>query len=1388
MDKDTSDMKQNPRETANIFSVLFFWWMRELFITGSKRDLKESDIYRPIKADESEKLTDHLEKYWNRELDKLKNLEYAMSKDGQKVPLKKNVRPRLYKAICNAFWLPYFIIGIYSFILSSIVRVGIPIFQGWIIDYFARVSTTKDKTKTNEVLLYVVIMIICNVITTLLMHHTIMLSLQIGMRIRIACSSLLYRKLLRLNRTSMNQIGTGQIINLLSNDVTRFDLLMKYLNYIWIMPIQTVIIGTIMWRKIGLSTLAGIGPMLIIPLIVHGTFSLLSRRFRAMIAPLTDRRVQLMSELIAGIQVVKMYAWEKPFGKIVSMIRKMEIKKIKVSSYVRAAHLAAIVLLQRLSLYFALIMFVLMGNALTADITYEMVTYIAILNITSGLFFPHGIILLGESVVSLNRLEDFLLMNEINVRQLEKMPQLQSKSQKPNKATNEKKQTDISENESIELSESQRLFDLPVRVELQRVCANWVSDQLPPTLCNINLTVKPGQLCAMIGDVGSGKSSVLHLLLKELDLGAGSVIFTQGSFNYNFQDNLSNGYFTNNPNLRISYASQDPWIFNGTVRDNILFGQPYDKAKYMQVTNVCALMKDFRQFLQGDLTLVGDKGILLSGGQKARISLARAVYRQADLYLLDDPLSAVDTRVARRLHSKCITEYLHDRTRILVTHQLQFLKQADHIVVLNEGCVKMRGSYNELVQSNKDFIGIMDNLCNDAQKKKVKMKKVSEIYMRGITRRDSGSSLASSVYSDIDNSDHVENRPEVEMIAHGRVSWRVYKEYLHHGGNYFTLFMLLLIFIISQIAITGNDYWLSYWTTLEDVRRIENTSDANRFAHMYNNSFLGSIFTLNPDGLLSTVDAIYVYTFSVIACTATTLFRGFFFMMVCMNSSCNLHNTMFSNLLQACMSFFHSNPSGRILNRFSKDMDTVDELLPKTILETIQMYFVVCGVMFYLKTIQGIKRLEGTMKSPLFSHVNETLNGLSTIRSSGNEIEKMMRKQFDVLQDHHSGTWYLFLTCSATFAIFVELIICLFFACLCFSLILNDLLNENVSIDGNKSGLAISQSFFLLTEFQYGIRMSIEAMAQMTSVERILQYTNLPKEPISSSDSPPSTWPHQGQLILKNVNMKYYRNDSPVLKNLNISVEPGWKVGVVGRTGAGKSSLISALFRLFNEGLEGVIMLDGRDTSTVSLSELRSKISIIPQEPVLFSGTLRYNLDPFNQYDDMKLWEVLRQVELNDVDLDHNILYGGHNFSVGQKQLVCLARAILRNNRLLVLDEATANIDSHTDALIQDTIRKNFKECTVITVAHRLNTIIDSDRIIVLENGSIVEFGCPYELLYDKPNGYFSQMVEKTGNQMAQSLLQQSKKACESNNHHHELNLSAQNIDSDAIITEQSAL
>ncbi|KAG5345041.1 MRP4 protein, partial [Acromyrmex heyeri] len=525
-------------------------------------------------------------------------------------------------------------------------------------------------------MIYITFLVITNVIVIMLLHHSVMQSLHVGMRIRIACSSLLYRKVIILDCKDIRPL--------------------------------IAIIGTIMWQKVDISSFVGIGTLLIIVLPGQGTLSFLNFKLRTMIAPLIDRRVQLMSELITGIQM-KMYAWEKLFSQIISIIRKLEIKQIKFS---RAAYLVIIVFTDIIILFSNLCL------------------------IFTG-FFAH----------------------EVNTRRFsENTPQLQFKSQKPKEESNAENQIDryISRNGSIVLSEHQRLSDLPVYVKLQRVSANWISGQLPPTLCNINLIIKPGQLCAVVGAVGSGKLSILHLLLKEMNPGTGSIILTQGSSKYDFPGNLFTEYFTNNPNLRISYASQELLLFSGTVRDNILFGYVYIFL-HVSIKNLLC--------------------VIYVPGQGLKIIIETTI---------------------------CIFFGFIIQNILL---WLQYTCYSDSIVIQ----MHVLAQFAEL-----------------------------------------------PLHSDTDDSDYVENISEAEMMAHGRVVGRVYKEYLYNGDNNFTLFVLLMIFIISQVATTGNDHWLSYWTTLEDVRRIENTSDVKQFANMYNDSFLESIFTLNPDGLLSTMDAIYV--------------------------------------------------------------------------------------------------------------------------------------------------------------------------------------------------------------------------------------------------------------------------------------------------------------------------------------------------------------------------------------------------------------------------------------------------------------------------------------------------------------------------------------------------
>ena len=426
----------------------------------------------------------------------------------------------------------------------------------------------------------------------------------------------------------MGQVAVGKLVNLLSNDVQRFDIASGFLHYIWIMPIETAIAFGVMYHSVGWAAVAGIGGIALQAVFLQGYLSRLQGIYRMKIAQKTDSRVRLMNEITAGIQVIKMYAWEKPFEKVVALARKYEIKIVAKTSYIRGFSLALMVFTERAAAYLTLITYVLMGNKLTADVVFAVAQLFNTVQLYMCILYPLGVSTFAEAKTSVKRIEEFLLLEENNAT-----PQITSVAESEKNGT----------------------------VKLNQVSASWVPNPIVSTLLDLNVDINPGTLCCVVGPVGAGKSSFLQLLLKELPQNSGKVDVT-GS---------------------ISYASQEPWLFVASVRNNILFGQPFVKNRYKDVVHVCALETDFEQFPHGDKSLVGERGASLSGGQRARVNLARSVYREADIYLFDDPLSAVDAHVSKHLFNECIVKYLENKTRILVTHQLQFLRQADLIIVLN---------------------------------------------------------------------------------------------------------------------------------------------------------------------------------------------------------------------------------------------------------------------------------------------------------------------------------------------------------------------------------------------------------------------------------------------------------------------------------------------------------------------------------------------------------------------------------------------------------------------------------------------------------------------------------------------------------------------------------
>ncbi|XP_025422003.1 probable multidrug resistance-associated protein lethal(2)03659 isoform X2 [Sipha flava] len=1339
-----SDIKKkrppHPRANANIFEILTFGWTFKLFNTGRKRDLEINDLYTTLSSHSSSLLGIALEKKWKEELYHSK---------------KRDRQPSLLRALFQMFGTKIMFYGILMSLLEIIPGAYQPFFLGCVIAHFDPDTQTN---KSSNLGIYYGLCLFGTVMIknfNFVVYDTI--SMHLGMKMRVSTSRLIYNKALRLSKTALGETTAGQVVNLLSNDVNRFDTSIYFLPYIWTGPMQTLVVSFFLWREIGVSSIFGI-VLIIIFIPLQGWLGKITSEFRLKIAILTDKRVRLMNEIISGLKVIKMYTWEKPFEYLVKNVRKNEIRSIKKSKYIGTFLISSWLFHTRVALFFSIFSYVFFGNFITAQKVFVVTLYYNMLQVSMTFFFPKSITQIAELLISIKRLQSFLLYEEKENQLMDRIEDNESATIANYNANYKIKSngvdTSIGLNHNIVLENGDIQNNSQESIELGIIISNatakWANTQSNFSIQNINLNVKPSKLVAVIGPVGAGKSSLIQAILKELPL-CGGHISVHGV---------------------VSYASQEPWLFASSVRQNIIFGSPMDEKRYSKVIQVCALKIDFEQLPYGDKTIVGERGVLLSGGQKARINLARAVYKQADIYLLDDPLSAVDTHVGKHLFEKCIKSYLKEKTCILITHQLQYLSNVDHIILMENAKILAEGTYLSLQTSGFDFTKILESFLettisdNESKYKHVDTKRTNPHTI--LQSRNSCHSTESS--TDELNFEHDQNNQiEIpETCSNGDISISIYSSYFSAGGSSKTLYFLLFICIFTQVLASGGDFWISFWVNLEEsVFRKSNKMDYNILSATYIVSSMAHEISNPP--LISRQSCIIIFAILTFSLIVVILMRTATLVSVCLKASFNLHNAMFNAIIKATMYFFNTNSTGRILNRFSKDIGAIDELLPLALLDCIQTGFLVLGIIIvlvflniylmlpliivlitvfklrilYLSTSRSVKRLEGVTRSPVFAHLNATIQGLTTIRAFN--AEDILLKEYDNHQDLHSSAWYLFISLSRAFGFWLDLVFIMFVGVVIFSYFCTD------DANGSHVGLAITQALGLVGFCQYGMRQSAELQDQMTSVERVLEYTNLPQESAFETppdDKPPREWPQKGQIEFKNFYIRYCLNEPHVLKNLNLKIKSTEKIGIVGRTGAGKSSLISALFRLAHN--EGSILIDDIDINKLGLHDLRSKISIIPQEPVLFSGTIRTNLDPFNDYKDDTLWNALKEVELKDIVkelplcLDSKMSEGGSNFSVGQRQLICLARAIVRNNKILVLDEATANVDAKTDTLIQRTIRNKFRSCTVLTIAHRLNTVMDSDKVLVMNSGEIVEFDHPYNLL-QKKRGFLYQMVKETG-------------------------------------------
>nr|XP_023018987.1 probable multidrug resistance-associated protein lethal(2)03659 [Leptinotarsa decemlineata] len=1200
--------KSHPMYQGSFLSRLFFWWLPSFLWKGLKKEIEEDDIYETEKSQESALLGGKLEIAWKEELNK--------------------ENPSLAKALFRVFGGELAIFAVYH-IFAECVKITQPI----VIYHMLSLLQDKNPDEDNgKIITYAAFVALVAFLRAASSHNYQMSIVFLGMKVRIAVCSLIYKKSLRLSKSALAETTIGQMVNLLTNDVGRFDTVAQFFHYLWFTPFLLLVVGYFLFIYVGPSGIVGIAYLVGLFRYKVMYLAKLVSKYRLRTATRTDERVRLMNEIVSGIQVIKMYTWEKQFSKLTEIIRRQEIHQIKLSSIVGVLKRTYSMISVRIAIFISILTYVLTGNTLTAKYTYTVLVFYGVLRLSMLAYFTEGLSFCAEAKVSVKRIQQFLLYEELM-------------------------ETDVTGNTSFS-NGTKPLANFKkeeIGICIENMSAKWVKKLPENILQGVNFHVASNQLVAIVGPVGGGKTTLLNVILKELTPTEGSVE-VKGT---------------------ISYASQESWVFGANVRQNILFGQDYDPKKYDEVIRVCALRSDFARFTHGDRTLVGERGVTLSGGQKARINLARAVYKEADIYLLDDPLSAVDARVGKQLFEECISGYLKTKCVILVTHQLQYLKNANCIYLLKDGQVHSSGTFDELKNSDCDFTKLLEEL--------EEVKKKEEVPTETIVEKE----------DDVDDEKSLIIHQK-EKKASGKVTWHVYESYLRAGGGWCKIFVLLLGYMLSQLFDSVTDYFLSIWVNLEQMKSmqrndtfisasypVDSLSNSTTQHVATNTDSFRSGYWLKP--ILTPDNTLIIYTFLILATIAVTVLIRIVFYRSCLNASIRLHDRMFSKIVHSTMRFFNSNPSGRILNRFSKDIGIIDEGIPVTFGETISIGFSVIAtcsmvailnpwmmipsfiifLVFYfmrrafLVSSRNIKRIEAITRSPVYTHLAATLQGLTTIRAFG--AEKILSIEFDRFQDSYTSAYVMFTSATRGFGFWMD------FHCSIYILLVmvSILFIENDSYVGNV-GLSITQAISLTGIFQYFLRQWSEFENQMTSVERIQEYADIIPEQDIITKSPPKSWPDRGRIDFVNVCMKYSKN-TPIL------------------------------------------------------------------------------------------WDALEQVELKSVvnelpeGLDSKVSEGGSNFSVGQRQLICLARAIVRKNKILVLDEATANVDPQTDALVQNTIRQKFSNCTVLTIAHRLHSIMDSDKVLVMDGGEAVEFDHPFNLL-QMNRGVFQELVNQTGASMAQNL------------------------------------
>jgi ATP-binding cassette subfamily C (CFTR/MRP) protein 4 len=1231
-------------ETSSLLEDLFFTWIFSPLSYLLKNNPDLSNSFNIPKQYSVEEPLEELKSLWSKE-----SLKKEASLLG---PMLKVI----YKDILKS-------------ILAILLGVGLQTSQGVQVYLIISYLTDTSAPMWEGVILGLFFILSC-IFSCCFKHNGSLRALLLTGKVKNMIVQLVSEKLISLNYCASHAQNTkGKLLNVISSDLEILELSV-YSFFFFCIPFTIPAIMIILTLLFGKIALLGIAISILHTPVVF-ILGKLMVKIKLKASKIADKRIKMIQNLIEGIKIVKLYAWELPLLGKISLIREDEIKMLKKSVFYGALLNVLSAAGNNLMIFAALSIHVYLGNDLSPGKVFMLVslyhqahwgiTYISNTGVNIVFAF-NGI---------LKRTSQLLLLPE--KYKFSNISHNSSFISLKNVSFSWKLKEEKNDSEDLNSSKIGLIRSKTVQRDAIR---------------DVSIQVNPGQLLMVVGPVGCGKTSLLMGLLDEITLTSGEYLSSRSQ----------------------SFAGEDPWLVSGSIKENILMGQEMIPERYAMVLSVCDLDQDLALFSHQDETLVGDKGLTLSGGQRARVSLARAVYAQADVYILDDPLSAVDSKVANRLFERCIRGWLKDKIVILATHQIQFLSQTHLAIVLDHGEQVFFGTY-EQIKENQEVKEILGNFK--------------------FPEREQENTLQEKV---IDRENTVKLEKMQENTTQDTAGFKTFWKYSFQAfGSIWMVLVVLMFMAIAHACQLFTIYWPSYWSKQQDQG---------------NSKYLE------------------IYGILLILTYFTSFLKTFPFMLKFISGNIGLHNQALKGLCFAPSNFFDKNQTGWLLNRFSKDVSMVDGPLQHYIFESINNTLTVAGYILIIiivmpytvivvpimsltwyflfkkigPLIVQLRKLELVSRGPLLSAITSVYEGLPTVRCLS--LERFFLDQCKKLSNLHQRsyiTFHIILRFVQLYFEFVSIVIQAINVILIISL--------KETTDPGLAAFSLSTSISILNLTSLWFKAILEISTSLSSTQRLHEFSDLMPEGIM--EEPSEFRITEGKIEFQEVSMRYRPELDRVLNNLTFEIPPKSKVGIVGRTGSGKSSILQVLFRLTSPEC-GTIKIDGVDYLKAGLHQLRRQMSVIPQSAVLFSGTVRHNLDPFEYHSDLEILEALDKVKLKryileqDFALNTEISSNGISFSAGQRQMLCVARAILRGNKIVMMDEATANVDNETDKFIQSSIKSLFDDCTVIVIAHRLRTIIGSDVVLVVDKGTCVEIGSPKDL-GNKQSSAFYQMIENTG-------------------------------------------